>query len=133
MAKRYTLQDWPGPNEAMPNKWATFLVSRNKQFKEHANRGHALNAIKDTYAGILYKLDEPTLQWVEVLRVEGKGSYQEACDNCGRTYGDTEELNGREYDVYVQRYWLDLDQEVPTLARFCYTCYLKAKEFGMKK
>ena len=129
MSKYSSLKDWPGPGIAMPNKWATFILDRNKQFKEHENRGHALNAIKDTHAGILYRLNEQTQTWDEVLRIEG--NYQLApCDNCGVTHGEDEDHGGME--VYIQRYWIDMKQEVPTLAHFCYSCYRVAKEFKMK-
>jgi len=123
MARYFSLQDWPGPTIAKPNKWATFILSRNRQFKEHENRGHALNAILDTHAGILYKLDEQTLTWVEVLRID-RNPQLEACDNCDRDRNDD--------NVYPKRYWLDLKEEIPTLAVLCYDCYKVAKEFRMK-
>lgn len=135
MAKRYTdLKSYPGPNQTQTHEWATFLLSRNVQFKVHENRGHALNALKDTHAGILYKWDETNKSWDEVLRVEGsKYDNGVGCANCDRTQDEEyEDEQGRSLHTYLERVWLNLKAEVPYLAYLCSDCYRDAKRLKVK-
>ena len=134
--KRYdSLAEYPGPNTKQTHQWATFLVSRNVQFKVHENRGHALNAIVDTRAGILYRWNETLKEWDEVLRVEGwKYDTGVVCANCDRPHDEiyTDE-NGRECHVYLERVWLNLKAEVPYLTYLCRDCQRDAKRLGLKQ
>ncbi len=132
MSKRYTsLKDYPGPNQTQTHEWATFLLSRNVQFKVHENLGHALNALTDSHAGILYKWNETKREWDEVLRVEGsKYDPGVVCANCDRAEGE-DDPDGA-YEIYIQRVWLDLKSDVPYLAYLCHQCTKDAKRLKVK-
>lgn len=86
------------PNDPSKQKkqpvWATYIPDRRgPAFKQHSDRGKALNAFQYRTQGILYhwKLNvSHGGQWVEVARVEGRS---DNCEKCGvklRTYWNDE-------------------------------------------
>lgn len=73
--------------------WATYLPGRRgPAFKQHSDRGKALNALGyGNGAGILYHWEESTLgwetepaQWVEVARTDGPKP--DVCERCGGSF-----------------------------------------------
>jgi hypothetical protein len=61
--------------------WATFLPSRNPEFKLHAQENYAKSAFSYRNDGILYMWNSQTEQWDEVFRLEN-GQY-ETCEHGG--------------------------------------------------
>lgn len=71
--------------------WATYKPSRRgASFKQHSDRGKALNALSyDSSSGILYhwelvhQVNHSEEKWVEVARREGK---PDKCERCGGSF-----------------------------------------------
>ena len=77
--------------------WATYLPGRRGAgFKQHSDRGKALNALGyGNGSGILYHWDESSNQWVEVARVE---SVPRNCERCGGTFNIPNSYTGGSYE-----------------------------------
>ena len=82
--------------------WATYIPGRRgAKFKQHIDRGKALNALQYGGAeGILYhwkkigQTEAEGFQWVEVARVEGR---PDRCERCGGSF-ETESYGGHTYE-----------------------------------
>lgn len=62
-------------------EWATFVPGRTTEFKTHASRGHALNAVQWSHGyAILYRWIKG--RWEEIERVEYKT--RTACEECSK-------------------------------------------------
>lgn len=97
------------PNDPAKQKdrpiWATYIPSRRgAKFKQHSDRGKALNAIGyGNGSGILYQWQEfgvgEPARWIEVARHESKPS---KCDRCGGSFS----VDGYSGNSYEARYGL---------------------------
>lgn len=63
-------------------RWATYCPRRSPKFKHHAQRGFALNAMKNnTYAGaVLYEFVDG--RWTELARFQPHDFRPRRCDVC---------------------------------------------------
>lgn len=100
--------------------WATYIEFRNPNFKLHANRGHALNALKwdSTRGGILYRWNEATEEWIEVFRKKPNLKKSTThCQACNLEFTK---------DIFWGRYekWITIDPDNPWLAIVCRNCDL---------
>lgn len=69
--------------------FATYIPSRSPEFKVHANRGHALNAMSNWPTdSLLFEWDATSSRWNEIVRHDG-WKRSKACDNCGVALGDS--------------------------------------------
>jgi hypothetical protein len=90
--------------------WATYIPARRgTKFKQHTDRGKALNALGyGNGSGILYHW-EPVVddegvaepKWVEVARVEGKPT---SCERCGGSF-TMDGYGGRTYEA-IYHVWI---------------------------
>lgn len=119
------------PLEFDPNKkkdnfgWATYVPGRTPEFKAHTQRGHAISALSQHQAGIIYILRNNL--WVEIINLPSANPWgmnsqkpQLDCDACGKStwqannYHSFQPSNGWNYGKYVfdtkaqpiQVYWL---------------------------
>lgn len=74
------------PNDQGKTPWATYCPRRSpSQFKVHSKRAHATSAISQHDYGILFKWDDATHKWVEVVNWPNQRlGPPRVCDGCGK-------------------------------------------------
>lgn len=101
-----------------PYKWATYKPHRRPEFKQHRDRGAALNAIGGI--GILFEWDKTAKQWAEVAQSDwrrkdtGGDGPPEYCELCGTKFGA-----GPKYS-YGSDVWVGKPKL--RLVKLCYGC-----------
>lgn len=123
------------PNKK-PDKveWATYLPARSRtaSFKQHRQRGHALNAINNERQAILYRWNFEKNQWDEVLRVDGWPMEGDPCEHCmaplpaSRFFNNYGSANQQPVRAAAKRVWVRDGRgkisDPPTLLTVCHDC-----------